>query len=164
MVFNFQSIRILKLAIVFNFCVVSISTKKKIQVWRNMAKNNHSKGINSHLSQSYEIMKTIEKLKIIFSLFHSWNSNNKKPKFYGNIKRRCYKKNFVFVSSQFKEKTNSNFQVKSIQQKVVNEVKRSEGNKVSASLSSQVLRIVFVVDSSVDNINNSDTDIHLDNI
>ena len=109
-------------------------------------------------------MKTIEKLKIIFSLFHIWNSNNKKPKSYRNIERRCYKKNFVFVTSQFKEKTNSNFQVKSIQQKVVNEVKRSEANKVSASLSSQVLRIVFVVDSSVDNINNSDTDIHLDNI
>ena len=80
------------------------------------------------------------------------------------LKEDAIKKNFVFVSSQFKEKTNSNFQVKSIQQKVVNEVKRSEGNKVSASLSSQVLRIVFVVDSSVDNINNSDTDIHLDNI
>ena len=104
MVFNFQSIRFLKLAIVFNFYVVSISTKKKIQVGRNMAKNNHSKGINSHLSQSYEIMKTIEKLKIIFSLFHSWNSNNEKPKFYGNIERRCYKKTLFLSALSLKRK------------------------------------------------------------
>lgn len=48
--YNFQSIRILTLAILFNFYGVSISTKKKIQVGRNMEKHNQSKSINNHLS------------------------------------------------------------------------------------------------------------------
>ena len=50
LVYNFQSIRILTLAIIFNFHGLSISTKKKNPSERNMEKHNQSKSINNHLS------------------------------------------------------------------------------------------------------------------
>lgn len=45
----------------------------------------------------------------------------------------------------------------------MNDIKRSEGNKISVWLSSQVLRIAFVVEPSVDNIN-IDMVIYWDNL
>lgn len=45
----------------------------------------------------------------------------------------------------------------------MNDIKRSEGNKISVWLSSQVLRIPFVVEPSVDNIN-IDMVIYWDNL